>query len=770
MPTHRRPVYFNPSARTWKSPPPSAPELIDRFHKQLPQYNPTNLVTLDAVAKDIGVRAVYLKDESNRFGLPSFKILGASWGTFRAVARELDLSLDTSLETIKEAAAARRIKLYAATDGNHGRAVAFMGTILKLLVEVHVPAGMDPVTAELIESEGATIVHSSGNYDDAVSEAADASKCKGGILIQDFAFEGYEDIPQVGFPPVQAISNEGPTGFSSQWVVDGYLTMMREIDEQLKNEHIDLVIAPVGVGSFAQAVVSHFKRQGSTTTVLTVEPDTAACLWTSLGRGKLTKVSTTPTIMAGLDCGTPSTIAWPLLQSGVDASLTISDYEAHEAALYLKTKGVSAGPCGASPLAALRRLSEEDKATLGLSQDSVIVLLSTEGERNYKPPLSVSIEDPILLTQTFVQINSASPTLGSVPGPGETEMARYIASWLAHRDIETHWLEPTKGRPSIIGVARGTGGGKTLMFNGHLDTVTLQGYDGDALSGHITDGKLYGRGSADMKSGLAAALVALAEAKKLGLRGDVIFTGVADEEDKSLGTEQLLRVGWRADAALVIEPTGLEILHAHKGFVWLDVTIHGLAAHGSLPEIGIDAISKAGYFLVELDRYAKRLQERTPDPTVGLPSVHASIIKGGEEESSYPALCTISLERRTVPGETPESVKAEIQASLDKLVEEVADFRYDIEVMFSRPSFQLPLDDPFTVLVRDIVSKSLGREASVQGAPFWTDCALLTAEGIPALLWGPRGEGFHGKEEWVAVESVRLVSETLTAVAVQFCR
>ncbi|EMR71538.1 putative acetylornithine deacetylase protein [Eutypa lata UCREL1] len=367
--------------------------------------------------------------------------------------------------------------------------------------------------------------------------------------------------------------------------------------------------------------------------------------------------------MTGLDCGTPSSIAWPLVQASIDASCTISDYEAHEASLHLQNAGISAGPCGASGLAALRQLTESDKLKLGLGKD---------------------------------------PTLGSVTGPGETAIAKFITSWLEHRSIETHWIEPIHGRPSVIGISRGSGRGKSLMFNGHVDTVTLEGYDGDPLSGVIENGKLYGRGSADMKSGLAAAMVALARAKQLSLRGDVMLAAVADEEDASIGTEQVLRAGWRADAALVSEPTNEDIFNSHQGFVWLEVRVHGIASHGSRPDLGIDAISKAGHFLVELDRYAKTLLSGPEHPEVGHPSVHASIIKGGEETSSYPAKCTITLERRTVPGETPDSVRREVEELLQIVHQKISDFQYDVKVTFHRAPFQLPADHQFTRLVTDI--------------------------------------------------------------------
>lgn len=553
-----------------------------------------------------------------------------------------------------------------------------------------------------------------------------------------------------------------------QWIVDGYQTMMREIDSQLVDTPPSLVVAPVGVGSFAQAVVSHFKRPGSRTAVMAVEPDTAACLHKSLRKGEPVEVQTYGTIMAGLDCGTPSPMAWPILRAGVDASVTVSDYEAHRATEYLEARGVFPGTCAAAPLAAIRRLKESDKASLGLGSDSVVVLLCTEGTKPYAVPRDVSVDDPVGLTQALVRIDSANPSLGSVPGPGETEIARYIAAWLEHRDIETHWIEPTKGRPSVVGVVRGSGGGKSLMFNGHIDTVTTLGYDDDPLGGEVRDGRVYGRGADDMKAGLAAALAALVGAKAQSLRGDVIFAGVADEEATSIGTEQVLDAGWRADGAVVNEPTGELIVHAHKGFVWLEVDIHGVAAHGSLPAAGVDAITRAGYFLVELDRYSERLRRGRDNPVMA-PTVHASIIRGGEEASSYPALCTIVLERRTVGGETPETVRKEVQDILDKLAASIADFKADLRVTFDRPPFSIEPDHPFAALVGDVVGESLGRKAEFIQEPFWTDCALLAAKDIPVLLWGPKGDGLHGKEEWADVASIRRVAKALGLLAGRFC-
>ncbi|KAH8893937.1 acetylornithine deacetylase [Thozetella sp. PMI_491] len=746
-----RPVYFNLAASSWTAPQALALDAVRHFHETLPGYRQTPLVSLDTVAKELGVGAVYAKDESDRFGLPSFKILGASWAIFRKLTQELNLGPDTELESLRVALATRPIPLFAATEGNHGRAVARLGALLSVPVEIYVPAGTHSATMEPIRSEGASVVVSTGDYDVAMREASEAAIQKGGVLIQDCGFGSYQRVPQL--------------------IVEGYQTMFSEIDAQLGQLSPSLVVTPVGVGSLAQAVVSHFKRQDRAVRILTVEPDTAACLWKSLARGESVTERTMPGIMAGLTCGTVSSAAWSILQPGVDASVSVSDYESHLAVEELKAQGLSIGPCGAATLAGLRRLKAEEKTKLGLGQNSVIILLCTEGKREYSAPRSVSTEDPIALTQTLIRIDSANASLGPVAGPGETEIAEYIRSWLEHRNIETSWIEPTPRRPSIVGVVRGTGGGKSLMFNGHIDTVTNLSYDGDPLSGELRDGKIYGRGSADMKSGIAAAMVALARARKLQLRGDVIFTGVADEEDASIGTEQVLAAGWRADGAIVSEPTNLEIHHVHKGFVWVEVDIHGKAAHGSRPDLGVDAIAKAGYFLAELDRYGERLRKDSDvDSPVGPPSLHAGVIKGGEEPSSYPAICTVTVEYRTVAGETPETVASALQAILDKLSEEVSDFRADLRVVFSRSSFCMPLDHPFAELVAEVVARQLGRESIFSGGPFWTDCALLDQQGIPVLLWGTKGQGLHSREEYVEADSIVAVADGLASLATEFCK
>ncbi|KAL2201671.1 Zn-dependent exopeptidase [Sarocladium strictum] len=749
MSESRRPVFINPAAATWRSHPTPGIDQVDRFHRSLPGYEPTPLISLDAVASELGVGSVHVKAEVDRFGLPAFKILGASWASFRLVTETLGLSVESDIEIVKTAASSGGLKLFAATEGNHGRAIARMASMLSISAEIHVAAHTHPSTIKAIASEGCRVIVSTGNYDTAIKDAAQASQVAGGLFVQDHAFDDYLQVPQ--------------------WIVDGYLTTAREVDQQLGPNVADLVIAPVGVGSFAQAITSHFKREGTSTSVVTVEPDTAACLWKSLKKGQLSSTQTLSTIMAGMNCGTPSSVAWDVLKNGVDASVTVSDFEAHMAVQDLHAAGIPAGPCGAAPLAALRRLTAADRQKLGLNDKSRVVLFCTERTKEYETPRDVSSDDPVTLAQTLIQIDSSNPSLGSTPGPGEIEIAQYVVAWLEHRNLETHWIEPVQGRPSVIGVARGTGGGKSLMLNGHLDTVTLLGYEDNPLSGKIVDGRLYGRGACDMKAGVAANMVALVEARKRGLAGDVVFAGVADEEALSMGTENVLAAGWWTDAAVVTEPTDHDLIHAHKGYVWFEVTIHGVAAHGSDPDTGVDAIIHAGYFLAELGRYAERLQKGSGDASVGTGTVHASKIKGGEEIASYPATCRIEIERRTIPGETDEGVEQEFRELLQKVTKQIPTFKWDIKKLFSRPTHLTPKDEPFLQLVKECASKELGEEVQVRGAPYWTDCALLSAAGIVPVLWGPAGFGLHGKEEYVEVASIRSVTDGLVSIAAQYC-
>jgi diaminopropionate ammonia-lyase len=320
------------------------PSSVRAFHRALPGYAPTPLVDAPALATEVGVARLLVKDESARMGLGAFKILGASWACHRVTERRPGTAFVT------------------ATDGNHGRAVARTAADVGTTATVFVPVGMPADTASSIESEGASVVRVDGDYDAAVAAAArHAAADPGRALVQDMAWPGYVDVPQ--------------------WIVDGYGTLLEEVDEVLGHAP-DLVVVPAGVGSLAQGVVAHYRRRHvGRARVLVVEPDSAAAVMTSLVNGRPASVRTGTTVMAGMNCGTISTLAWPVLRDGCDAAVLVTDADALRATADLAAHGVRSGPCGAATLAGLRAALHEPRrrADLDLPDGAVVVLLSTEG-------------------------------------------------------------------------------------------------------------------------------------------------------------------------------------------------------------------------------------------------------------------------------------------------------------------------------------------------------------------------------------------------------
>lgn len=375
-------------------------------------------------------------------------------------------------------------------------------------------------------------------------------------------------------------------------------------------------------------------------------------------------------------------------------------------------------------------------------------------------------DDVTELLADLIRIDSSNPSL--VAGAaGESAIADHVTSWLVQRGFECHRLEMTLGRPSVVAVAPGSGGGSSVMLNGHIDTVSLATYaDGAGLIPSFHDGNMYGRGAYDMKSGIAAMMVAAHAAAGQPHRGDIILALVADEEFQSAGTEEILR-SFTADTAIVVEPSGLDIVIAHRGFVWFEATIHGTAAHGSRPDLGVDAIVKAGKFLAQLEEHSSELAARTPHPVLGRANLHASVISGGEELSSYPASCTIGLERRTLPGETVESTEAELRDILDTLAADDPEFEYDLVATFARGTFSADPHSRLVTTLAHVVEDVTGTTPVLRGEPFWTDCALLADAGITTVLFGVDGGGAHADTEWVNLTSLDIVARTLTATVVE---
>jgi acetylornithine deacetylase len=378
------------------------------------------------------------------------------------------------------------------------------------------------------------------------------------------------------------------------------------------------------------------------------------------------------------------------------------------------------------------------------------------------PALPYTLADVEALLAELVSIDSVNPAL--VPdGAGEAEIARFVARWAEDAGLAVEVVEPVPGRPSVVATARGRGGGRSLMLNAHLDTVGVAGM-ATPHEPRVEGGRLYGRGAYDMKGGLAAIMLATAAAGRAGLAGDVLLAAVSDEEHSSIGVQAVVE-RFKADACIVTEPTSLQVCVAHKGFAWWRITAHGRAAHGSRPDLGSDAIARMGPVLTGLAELDRRLEERT-HPLVGRASVHASLIEGGQELSSYPERCVLEVERRTLPGEARESVADELRAVLDG----GDPGPLEGEVTLVRDPFEVADDETIVATVREQAAATLGREPEIMGHTAWMDAAFTQAAGMPTVVFGPHGDGAHAVEEWVDLESVEACARTLLASAAAFCR
>ena len=378
--------------------------------------------------------------------------------------------------------------------------------------------------------------------------------------------------------------------------------------------------------------------------------------------------------------------------------------------------------------------------------------------------------DPtIRLLEDLVAIDSVNPSL--VPGArGEEEIARRIATEFIDAGLGVHISEVAPCRPNVVAVLDGSAPGPTLMFCGHVDTVGVTGMEHPFEPTH-RDGRLYGRGSQDMKGGLAAMIGAarlIAEAGGLS-RGRLIVAAVIDEEHASIGAEALV-TKWRADAAVVTEPTDLEVAIAHKGFEWIEIETRGRAAHGSRPNEGRDAIVWMGRVLNRLEALDRRLQTAQPHPLLGTASLHAAVIDGGQEWSSYPHRCLLRLERRTVPGEQPGIGLHEVQGILDGLRSQDEQFDVNARGVLAREPYEIARSSDVATTLARAAAASIGREPHIVGMSFWSDAAILGAAGIPTALFGPGGAGLHSNEEYVLVEDVRTCRDALVALARQFIR
>ncbi|MCH8285572.1 ArgE/DapE family deacylase [candidate division KSB1 bacterium] len=368
----------------------------------------------------------------------------------------------------------------------------------------------------------------------------------------------------------------------------------------------------------------------------------------------------------------------------------------------------------------------------------------------------------------LVQINSINPVLVK-DAPGETEIGSFIAGVLRSSGVETQINEIEPGRVNVTGVVKGSGTGKSLMLNAHMDTVGVDGMS-DPFSGKISNGKVYGRGSQDMKGSIAAMLAAVKyiTENNVKLNGDLIATFVADEEYGSIGSQQIAKQ-IKADAAIVTEPTDLQVCLAHKGFYLFEIQTKGRAAHGSRFEEGVDANLHMGRILKELDSLSKNIKINKDHPLVGPPSLHVPLIKGGTQEFIYADNCIIKVERRSIPGEKHEDIVREIAGVVENASASDPDFNAYFKTEIYRNAYEIAPEAPIAETVAKAASKVTGKPPRFTGHTAWMDSALFAEAGIETVIIGPTGAGLHSSEEWVDIQSVVDLAEILVVAAVDYC-
>ena len=397
-----------------------------------------------------------------------------------------------------------------------------------------------------------------------------------------------------------------------------------------------------------------------------------------------------------------------------------------------------------------------------LTIDYVLGFIQTCIDMNYERERFIDNAykgDPVALAAWLVSIPSVNPALEK-DGAGEAAIAQACAELLEGWGLEATITEPATGRPNVVG--RLEGQGPTILLNGHLDTVGVAGMTIDPFEVSFDGNRMYGRGSCDMKAGDAALLATAYRLAKEGPRPNLVVALTSDEEHASVGMADLVSEGGPdAGLAIVCEPTNLSVMPAHKGFVWIRALFRGLAAHGSRPDIGVDAIRHAALYLSALDSYGRELKSRAAHPLLEYGSVHAGKIQGGTAESVYPDECELLLERRTLPGETPETVVNEFQSVLDMVTANEPTMEACLTMTLERPGTEVALSHPLvTGLLRS--GEAFEVEPVVEGMTAWVDAAFLNETGIPAVCYGPGSiEQAHTDDEWVDIRQIHSCANVL---------
>lgn len=388
---------------------------------------------------------------------------------------------------------------------------------------------------------------------------------------------------------------------------------------------------------------------------------------------------------------------------------------------------------------------------------------------------AISRDELIQLTKELISI----PSYYGIKSQ-ETEVAKHILAVFQKEGIEC-WLDEVKDeRCNVYAILRGTGNGKSLMLNGHIDTVPP--YDMiDACCPHISGDKIYGRGASDMKGSIAAMILSMITLKRLKvpLKGDVIFAGVIDEERQSLGSISLLEKGIRTDAAIVGEPTESKICIAHRGLEWYEFIFTGKTVHGGKQQEGINAISKAVKFLHLIENeLAPKLFERK-HPILSSATVNIGVIRGGTQPSTVPGSCEVYLDRRFLPDERYEDVGQEFLDIIERLSAQDDEFKCEMKVThdsvmqgeYVHLAYEINRNDPFVKLIKNKLSAVLGTKAELSYFPAWTDAALLSNYGnIPTVVFGPGYmSGCHSKDEFVEVSQLVESCITYALTSMDYC-
>jgi acetylornithine deacetylase len=379
----------------------------------------------------------------------------------------------------------------------------------------------------------------------------------------------------------------------------------------------------------------------------------------------------------------------------------------------------------------------------------------------------VSEFDAVALTQDLVRIDSRNPTL--VEGaPGELRVAESLARTLERWGFSVEMPLAAPNRPNVIARA-GRAAGPRLMLNGHLDVVGVEGMTHAPFEAQRREGKIFGRGAADMKAGLASMCAAAASVARHGIQGEVIITAVVDEEATSVGTRALVRNGIGADAAIIAEPTSLAIMPAHKGFAWVEIEVHGRSAHGSRYDKGVDAIMHAAAVLAELEQLDRDALTHLTHPLLGRASLHGATIAGGQGWSTYPDRCTVRVERRTLPGESRDAALAETRAIVERLTRDRPSFSADARLVLVQDPSDVSIDAPIVQALSRVLERC-GEPVRIAGMSAWTDAALLNESGIPAICFGPGDiSQAHAAEESVSIDEIERATRVFEALIADWC-